>query len=252
MSSPSTQSGKLPDRPDLGRTAIFLDFDGTLVGLAETPDAIDVPADLPERLNDLRTRSGGALAIISGRSVEAIERHLSGYAGDVVGSHGAERRIDGHIERHRLAGSPEVDELKRAVREFADRDEAYLVEDKPAGVVLHFRRKPELQSDAEEFMRELCRDRDDFKLQPAKMAYELKPRDTGKIASVEWLMQRTPYEGRQPCYFGDDDTDEAAMRWVNEAGGFAVKVGEGDTCAAHRLDGVEEVRATLARWADAR
>ena len=81
----------------------------------------------------------------------------------------------------------------------------------------------------------------DFRIQPAKMAVEIKPADIGKVASVRWLLERPPYAGRPPIYFGDDLTDEPAMELCIEAGGAAVKVGEGETRADHRLGSAAEV-----------
>ena len=238
-----------PPRPDMADAALFLDFDGVLVEIAETPDGIFVPEGLVDRLAALHTLTGGALAIVSGRAIEAIDGFLPGYPGDVIGSHGAERRVGGQLDRHPLAGSEEVDKLQGVVRSFAQLDSAFLVEDKPCGVVLHYRRNPDLCSEAFRFMESLSEHFPRFKIQPAKMAVEIKPSDIGKVAAVRWLMDRAPYEGRRPVYFGDDDTDEPAMEWVIGAGGFAVKVGEGDTRADHRLESVDEVGRLLAHWA---
>src|SRR3546814_5187162 len=56
--------------------ALFLDFDGTLVDIAETPDAILVPDDLARRLEGLAARIDGRLALITGRSLVDIGGHL--------------------------------------------------------------------------------------------------------------------------------------------------------------------------------
>ena len=238
-----------PERPDPSTLALFLDFDGVLVDIADTPDGIDVPETLAALLNELRDCAGGALAIVSGRAKGTIERFLPEYRGDLVASHGAERRIGGETETHVLKDSEQVRAMQGVVRSFARLDDGFLVEDKPCGVVLHFRKNPELSSEAFRFMESLRGHYPEFKLQPAKMAYEIKPADIGKVASVRWLMEREPYRGRRPVYFGDDDTDEPAMQFCIEAGGAAVKVGEGETRADHRIDTVDEVRATLADWA---
>ncbi len=238
-----------PPCPNLAQTALFLDFDGVLVDLAETPDAVKVPDELSGVLNLLSEKSGGAVALVSGRAAGTIEEFLPDYRGDIIGSHGAERRIDGSTESHALAGSDKVRKIQGVVKSFSALDPDFLVEDKPCGVVLHFRRNPDLYEEAHRFMESLGSHFPDFKIQPAKMAVEMKPADIGKAASVRWLLDRKPYKGRTPIYFGDDDTDEPAMEHCIEAGGAAVKVGEGETRADHRLDTVEEVRQVLAAWA---
>ena len=238
-----------PARPDLSRTALFLDFDGVLVDLAETPDAIFIPDNLASVLNRLGAGTRGAVAIVSGRAVGTVERFLPDYSGDIIGSHGAERRVDGQTETHALAGSESVQKIQGVVRSFAALDPGFLVEDKPCGAVLHFRRNPDLYSEAHRFMESLSGHFPDFKIQPAKMAVEMKPADIGKVQSVRWLLDRPPYQGRRPIYFGDDATDEPAMEHCIGAGGAAVKVGEGDTHADYRLDSSEQVLATLSDWA---
>jgi trehalose 6-phosphate phosphatase len=238
-----------PERPDLATTALFLDFDGVLVDLAETPDSIEVPSDLASLLNALHRAFGGAVAVVSGRAVNTIREFLPEYRGDIVGSHGAERRIGGEIERHPLAETDDVRKIQGVVRSFAALDPAFLVEDKPCGVVLHFRRNPDLYAEAHRFMDSLGGHFPEFRIQPAKMAVEIKPADIGKVSSVRWLLERDPYRGRRPIYFGDDLTDEPAMEHCIEVGGDGVKVGDGETRANHRLASVDEVRGVLAEWA---
>src|ERR1043165_7803237 len=81
----------LPPPPPLpDDAALFLDFDGTLVELAETPAAIRVPAALGPTLGRLRQRLGGRLAIVSGRSLADLERHLPAAGIAFAGSHGLE------------------------------------------------------------------------------------------------------------------------------------------------------------------
>lgn len=238
-----------PQRPVAAESALFLDFDGVLVALADTPDSIDVPRDLAPLLNDLSAAFGGAVAVVSGRAAGTIERFLPDYGGDIIGSHGAERRLGGEAESHPLAGSEDVRKIQGVVRSFAALDPGFLVEDKPCGVVLHFRRNPDLHDEAHRFMESLGSHFPEFRIQPAKMAVEMKPGDVGKVASVRWLLERAPYQGRKPIYFGDDLTDEPAMEHCIAAGGTAVKVGEGETHAAYRLDSDADVRAVLAQWA---
>ncbi|MBC7102467.1 MAG: hypothetical protein H5U13_04465, partial [Parvibaculum sp.] len=54
--------------------ALFLDFDGTLAELAPTPDAVRIDPDLPEILLSLMDSLGGAVALISGRTLGELDR----------------------------------------------------------------------------------------------------------------------------------------------------------------------------------
>ena len=82
----------------LDGAALFLDFDGTLVELAETPSAIRVAPELPPLLKRLQAKLNGRLAIISGRSVADLDRHLDCGGIAVAGSHGFEVRLAGGID----------------------------------------------------------------------------------------------------------------------------------------------------------
>src|SRR3954471_22211890 len=107
-----------PPPLSLAGTALFLDFDGTLVELAEAPDLIEIPDTLPDLLARLAQRLEGRLAIVSGRSVGDRERQLGATALTVSGSHGLELRLS---DGRSLAGVvPEtLDEVRREVARFA-------------------------------------------------------------------------------------------------------------------------------------
>lgn len=237
--------------PALPGMALYLDFDGTLVELAETPSGVAVPGGLAPLLARLGQATGGATAIVSGRSLDQIEGFLPDFAGAVVGGHGAEWRIEGARRAHPLAGSGAVAEAKRRVHALARADARLLVEEKPAGVVLHYRQAPEREDEMQAAMADLAEGLEGLVLSRAKMAAEIRPGDVSKRHAVETLAAAQPFAGRCPIVFGDDDTDEDMIGWSVEAGGLAVKLGEGDSRAPWRLDGPAALRDRLADWAEA-
>jgi trehalose 6-phosphate phosphatase len=227
--------------------ALFLDFDGCLVEIADRPDAVVVSAALRDRLARLHKRHGGALALISGRDVADLRGHLKEFQGIVVGSHGSELSPTPD-EIQALHPDPfDAAALHRAARELAAPYPAILVEEKPHGVAMHYRHDPSLQGFVEEAMHKLAAQNPQLVLQPAKMALELRPGGVGKDTALAQLMQMAPFEGRMPVFAGDDTTDEPAMAEAQSRGGFAIKIGEGPTTARHRLSDP----AALAAWLDA-
>jgi len=82
----------VPASLSLTDTAFFFDFDGTLVELAPTPDSIHVPPSLLTLLDELRRRSHGALAVVSGRGIDNLDAFLNMPDLPIAGLHGAERR----------------------------------------------------------------------------------------------------------------------------------------------------------------
>ena len=223
-----------------GDDALFLDFDGTLVAIAFRPDAIRVPPRLPPLLRRLQDLGGGAVALVSGRGLADLRQFLPDWQGAAVGGHGAEWQGVPPPEAGPGLLPQELADLHRAAAALA-RAEGLLAEVKPHGAVLHYRNRPEAEPLVRAFMSRMAELYPALAVQPAKMAYELRPQGATKDAALARLMGQKPFAGRRPVYLGDDTTDEPALEWVQARGGLAVKVGPGDSVARYRLDGPEAV-----------
>lgn len=223
-------------RIDPGRAAIFLDFDGVLVDIADRPDTVVIPTQLQDCLAGLQDRTQGALAIVTGRSATDLRRFLPYAPSLILASHGAERDVDGTCTpRITLDDPAAVLAIQALVDGFAGRDPGLLAERKPLGAVLHYRGAPGLGPELGPEMEGVAQEHPEFEMHRAKMAYEIRPKAAGKDRAVRDTMQTEPFKGKLPIYFGDDLTDEPALRWVADQGGIAVKVGPGESCATHRL-----------------
>lgn len=234
-----------PDPDD----AIFLsDFDGTLVEIAERPMDVVVPERVPALLRRLQDRLSGRVALVSGRSVEALEHFLPEFDGTLVGTHGAEWRRDGRQEAAGEFDLATVSRLQRLVEDFVALRPEFLMERKPFGVVLHYRQAEAQAGLALRFMESLAAAADGFRLQPALMAYELKPETVGKDIGVETLLSNPDWAGKVPVFCGDDLTDEAAIGVVQKHGGIGIKIGEAETCARHRLRDPAALIERLETW----
>lgn len=240
----------MPD-VDLAGASVFLDFDGTLVDLADSPDAIVVPDDMALTLLTVAEKCSGRLVIVTGRSIASVEPYLGGFAGPIIGGHGAEERINGETRRCITVDDHVVARMGDMAEAFADTHPGLLAERKPTGIVLHFRAVEDQAAAAYAFLRVLDETHDGFELHHSKMAYELRPKGIGKDLSIQRHMEMAQFAGTLPIFFGDDVTDEPALHWVGEVGGLAVKVGEGDTAASNRVDDPRAVRNLLRSWAKA-
>ncbi|HYJ30831.1 MAG TPA: trehalose-phosphatase [Allosphingosinicella sp.] len=227
----------------LAGAALFLDFDGTLVELAEAPDAIRVPGGLEGLLGHLAARLEGRLAIVSGRALADLDRHV-GCAGIAVsGSHGLELRLAGGIALP-VARPAGLDEARAEVRRFAAAGEGLFVEDKPASVALHFRQVPSRGMEVAAFAADLA-GRTGLIVQEGKMVVELRPAGADKGDAVKALMREPAFAGARPLFMGDDLTDEHAFAAAAALGGAGVLVGpDRPTAARYRLGGV----AAVADW----
>lgn len=226
-------------------SALFFDFDGTLIELAARPDQIVVAPLLQRQLGLLAKRQGGALAVVSGRPLSQIDHWLQPLVLPVAGVHGSERRaFDGRVTRLEIAG---LDAVGRRLEAWASAHPQLLVERKPAAIALHFRGADELEAACVAAMSEARDELPEMSLMRGKKVLELKPKAANKGAAMQAFLAEAPFSGRTPYFFGDDVTDEAGFEVVQALGGVAVKVGAGETLARHRIADP----AALLRWIDA-
>jgi len=226
--------------------ALFLNFDGVLVEIAETPDAIVVPERLERLLNALVQATEGATALVTGRSAADVRQYLPGFAGTLVACHGGEIDRGAGPETTFDVDPGAIAHIVELVAAFAKCDSSYLAESKPTGAVLHFRRKPDLGGSAYHFLESILHDIPGFHIHHQKLAYEVRPDNISIDRAIKNLMQEPPFAGRRPVYIGDDVTDEPALAYCAGESGIAIKVGEGVTEAAYRIPTVKDVLAYLA------
>lgn len=227
-------------------SALFLDFDGTLVELAETPDAVRVASSLPNLLRKLARRLEGRLAIISGRSIGDLERHLDCADTAVAGSHGHELRFANGT--HVPLSVPEgLDQAIAEAKRLGAEVPGLLVEEKPAGIAVHYRRAAEHADRVTRFMAALA-ESTGMAMLSGKMLVELRPFGVDKGRALRAFMAEPPFAGARPVFVGDDLTDEDAFEAAAALGGDGVLVGPPrPTAARWRLENVEAVAEWLAR-----
>jgi trehalose 6-phosphate phosphatase len=226
-----------------GDWALFLDVDGTLLEIAETPYGVHVPESLKELLVSLSFRLDGALALVSGRTIENVDRLFDPLRFAVAGIHGCElRQTSGCVLRPAL-DTARLDRARVQLVEFAAHHPGLLLEDKGYGLAVHFRRVPHLSGDVDHAVRQACRGLGgDFTVQAGKCVFEIRPAHCTKGSSITSFMREPAFAGRMPIFIGDDATDESGFAVVNELGGISIKVGDGlRSLARHRLLGVRQV-----------
>lgn len=229
--------GLLAGLPD--QSALFLDFDGTLVEIAPTPTGITPDPGLHDLLGHLARLLQGRLAIVSGRSVADIARWLPGYAGIIAGSHGGEIRwADGRIDApHR---PPALDEALAEAQQLAADHPGVTIEDKSFGVGLHFRNAPQHGEAVQQCAARLAAQHG-LTLQHGKMVAELRSAGFDKGTAIRRMMTEPLFSAAKPVFIGDDLTDIPAMDVVTEQGGSAIMVGDLDgTNARYRFADVAQ------------
>lgn len=237
-----------PHLPVPRRACLFLDFDGTLVNIAPTPDGVVVPTDLTALLDDLCDALGGRIALVSGRGVGSIETHLPAFAGIVIGGHGAEMR-DQNGKMVRLAGcDTDTAGVHDWARQVGLKYPGVGVELKRTGAAIHFRQAPEWELSVRRAAEVFADETTGLAVQESHMAIELRPKCANKASAIEALMRANPFAGYRPIFAGDDQTDRPAMDFCQAAGGIAISVNGIHPTADIQLGSPRAVRALLRDW----
>lgn len=213
-------------------TALFLDFDGTLVDIAAQPELVEVPQDLVNLLAQLFQRLNGAVAIVSGRSLSDLDAYLAPLKLPSVAEHGAVHRLAGG--QPTAATSPALQHIVRVASALAAQHPGLRAEIKSHAVALHYRHAPELESLCLEAMAEAVKRTPGIELLHGKFVFDIKPAGITKGTAIQALMDRPPFRGRLPLFAGDDTTDEAGFSAVQSIGGDTVKIGAGASLASYR------------------
>ena len=234
--------------PHLNDIALLLDIDGTLLDLMPTPREVWVPPGLAMTLNGLKAATSGALALVSGRSLNDIDLIFAPDRFPAVGGHGAEMRLDPESETT-APFAPSLDqELKRRLAAIARISPGILLEDKGYALALHYRLAPHAKDAIEASIGLIRADMPDEPVEvlPGKCVFEIKPAGFTKANGVRALMQHEPFAGRRPLFIGDDVTDESVFEIMPEMNGLAFSVGRRAEGVNGHFDAPRDVRAFLA------
>jgi trehalose 6-phosphate phosphatase len=250
--SPDHGSAASELAPPLDRSALLLDIDGTLLDLAPTPREVWVPPGLATTLNRLLEKTSGALALVSGRSLNDIDLIFAPALFPAVGGHGAEMRLGGDSEAVAAHAPPMDKELKRRLAAIARLSPGILLEDKGYSLALHYRLAPHAEKAIYEAVSLIRADLPDAPIEvlPGKCVCEIKHSGFNKASGVIELMSHPPFKGRRPIFIGDDVTDESVFALMPDYGGLAISVGRRANGVAHQFDQPDEVRAWLAGLLD--
>jgi trehalose 6-phosphate phosphatase len=241
------------DSLDVNKIAILLDIDGTLLDIASTPHDVQVPATLRKTLAKLHERTGGAIALVSGRPLSDIDLIFAPLRLSAVGGHGAEIRPspNGHVN----GGDPNTlaKDIRRRFADIARLSEGIIVEDKGYSVALHYRLAPDKQRAIEDAVAAIYGDlpSETIEVLRGKSVIEIKKVGFDKGTALRDLMSHSPFAGRRPIFVGDDLTDEAAFAVVPEFDGMAISVGRMVPGVTQRFEAPTDVRRWLERLAKA-
>jgi len=237
---------------DASAVLLFVNFDGTLTPLADSPEEVELPSATQHLLEKLASQKWVMPVIISGRALADVQQRVGVPGLIYAGNHGLEIRgagltfVEPAAEECRETLGQLIEQLARRLHPIP----GARVEDKGLTATVHFRHVPEQHYD--EVRRQmhavLANASHPFVLTPGLKAFEIRPRVYwNKGSAVNWLVERLSKPGSVVIYLGDDPSDEDAFTAL--PGEITIKVGGGETAAHYRVDGPEEVHQFLT-WLD--
>jgi len=205
---------------------LFLDVDGTLLELADSPGGVAVDPHLLPLLEQLRNVAGGALALVSGRTIRNLDELLGSSRLPAAGLHGCERRDATGAMHVAPIALEQLADVRAGLQRLAARHSGLLLEDKGAGLALHFLKARELEHELRAEVALLAAPLvPKFALLDGHAVIEVKPAAHTKDSAVSAFMEEQPFRGRQPIFIGDDQTDYGGFAAVRRFGGMAIAVG---------------------------
>jgi trehalose 6-phosphate phosphatase len=187
------------------------DFDGTLAPIVVRPEDVQLPYDVQQRLITLSRYV--PIAIITGRAVITMQKHL-GFSPDfIIGNHGIEG-LPGwadHAKNYPVYCDKWEQTVIALLHEQAAFEPRILIENKQYSLAIHYRsvRDP---GDMEQRLRYLFAQlAPPPRVIPGKYVFNLLPQDaTDKGVALVKMM--SSYDFRSAIYVGDDVTDEDVFR----------------------------------------
>ncbi|MFH0839962.1 MAG: trehalose-phosphatase [Candidatus Omnitrophota bacterium] len=231
---------------------IFLDYDGTLTPIKNTPAEAKMSAEARKVLKRLAKKGRNKVAIISGRSLKDIKK-IVGISGILyVGNHGLE--MEGPKITFKCPVTPAyigiLGKIKRELAAGLSKIEGVIIEDKGLTLSVHFRqvkKKDELPVKTIFYnsVRPYIKKRA-IRVTSGKKVFEVRPPlRWNKGNAVMWLLAHSTALGAKrgtiPIYIGDDVTDEDAFKALRKRG-ITVFVGNAPLSKAkYYLEDSEEV-----------
>lgn len=206
--------------------ALFLDIDGTLLDIAETPDRVQVPARLLDDLQAAAEKLSGALALVSGRPISDIDKLFEPLKLAASGQHGSEWRPVPSAAVQAVAELPLPAGLHKAAAKLGNLHPGIVVERKSHALAVHYRNAPDYGSEIGGRLAEAMAGYEGLMLLHGKLVWEIKDAQQSKGTAVELFMQQPAFADRVAVFIGDDRTDEDGFHAVEQRGGLAIPVGQ--------------------------
>ncbi len=236
-----------------GRLWLFLDYDGTLVPIAPTPDQARPDAALRNLLTHLARLPALRVVILSGRPLTSLQALLPETGLILAGLYGLEIEWPDTTVTQRINHTelrPIIEQVLADWAALTGSHPGFFIEDKGVAATLHADFASDEDAEtvlplAQKIAARLATDTN-FRPLRGQRFLDLVPTQAHKGESVAWFLDRDTLPDAPPIYFGDDENDEAAFPVVQQRNGRAIGVGSFQLAHADEyLSSPAEVRAWL-------
>lgn len=237
------------------RLLIFLDYDGTIVPFASTPQKVKLPKKTKVLLEEINRHFAIYLSIVSGRSLEEIKKQISIPDLFYAGNHGLEWEING--KKYTIPKMnkylKDLSGIKKALIHLEDKYPGVTIEDKKLTLAVHYRlinqkQLPLFHKHLHTILKPLL-NAFPIRLSKGKKIYEIKPAiNWTKGDFVELAIRKLTNKknlNNLIIYIGDDTTDEDVF--IRLPNIITIKVGKKSTKAKYYIKNHLET-ILLLRW----
>jgi trehalose 6-phosphate synthase/phosphatase len=231
--------------------AILLDYDGTLVPIAPTPDQAAPDRELLSLISALGLRPHTVVEMVSGRARDQVEAWFGALPIALSAEHGIWFRAGPTAAWESIIDVASLDwlaDVRTILEEFTSATPGSFIEEKAASIAWHYRRAARGfgQMQARELRVRLSQAMigRPVDILEGKKVLEVLPRGANKARVVQRLLSREP-SPTLIAAFGDDRTDEELFAALPPTA-VTLHVGPGSSLATQRLPNPTAARAFLA------
>ncbi len=210
---------------EIHRIALFLDVDGTLYEIERSPHLVRPCFKLQKKLHIIRNKLGGALGLISGRTLNDLDRIFDNTQIPVAGNHGAQLR-DALRSKDYLANAKNLEKIFYKITKLIGRQNNLKVENKGSNLTVHFRNSTIHRKEFKKTIMKLVKHEPELTFLEGKEVLEIRPLHHDKGTAIAFFMRTKPFLNRIPVFIGDDVSDEDGFETINKQGGLSVCVGK--------------------------
>ena len=227
---------------------LFLDYDGTLVGFASTPERAKPTAEIKQLIAKLAQDPKNTVVIISGRDRWTMEDWLGDLDVNLIASHGlwVRHRTQNNWTMTVTLNNDWIESVRHVLEVFADRIPGSFVEEKEYSLAWHYRQcDPELIASKLNALKETLAGligSMNLEIQNGKKVIEIKDNRVSKGFGASHFLNNREFDFLLAA--GDDVTDEDMFEALPDDV-YSIKVGTGSSAAKYSLKSFRSMRALL-------